>query len=898
MRRRKAWWSWENWSLTTRLMAGSSAALVISVAALAYTSLHTEIDATRKMLEDRLNDEVDFLLPTITEQAVIGDYANVERLLKVRVKRDEINKFSWTDEKGNKIEAVSTARFKEAPRWFIDWVNIPPLARSHEVTVGGVRYGTISFELTPLPAIEDLWGGLQDKLQIFILGIGIFFAVIIQILTGGLQPLYRLATGARKFGQGDYSVRIPAEGAPEMQESIRAFNNMADSIERLVTSLRQSEARKRLLATIVEQSDQAIFTTDLDGIITTWNPGAEKLFGHCAAEAIGREYAVLIPSEDRPILNTPQRIRSRQKLSCESRMVTRNGTIIDIEISAAPMFDDDGAHSGEITIARDITERKRTEEQLLQAIRAAEAASRAKSDFVANMSHEIRTPMNGILGFTELVLDSELTAEQRDNLNAVKSSAESLLGVINDILDFSKIEAGRLDIENIPFSLQNSLSQTLKSLELRARQKNLKLTWEAAPDIADTVVGDPVRLRQVIVNLVGNAIKFTNHGEISVRVEKETSTATEARLLFSVRDTGIGIAPEKQRLIFEAFSQADMSTTRIYGGTGLGLTISSRLVELMGGRITVESEPGQGSVFRFTVQVGIPQKQCHAAAPAALPAPPRTTREALKPLSILVAEDNPVNQKLARRLLEKLGHLVHLVENGREAIAAVKERHYDVVLMDLQMPVMGGLAATAAIRDWEKDRDTHIPVIAMTAHAMQGDRERCLEMGMDGYISKPIDVAALIAVLGTAAPQMPAAPSAVREPQPPDDRCLDAELLLENLDNDAELLREIVAIFMADCPKVMADLDTALETRSGEEIHRLAHRFKGSVGSLAAQRATALAAALEAAGRDGDMARAAQLLPQLENEAQRLCSQLAEISLALHPGDSERGFVPADQPPC
>ncbi len=880
-----SWLGWQNWSLIARLMVGSGAALVISATILVYTSLHTEVEATRKTLQDRLSDEVDFLLPSITEQAVIGDYANIERLLNVRVKREEIENFSWTDEQGNIIKARGGSPTpKEAPDWFIAWVSIQPLVHTHEVNIGGVPYGKVSFELTPQPAINRLWAGLLDKLQIFILGVGVFFAVIIQILTSGLKPLYRLATGAQKFGQGDYSVRLPREGVPEMMESIKAFNSMADSIERLVTSLRESEARKRLLATIVEQSDQAIFTEDLDALITSWNAGAAELFGYGAEEVLGRDYGILLPSEDREKQGTLERIRSGQKLSYETRMVAKNGTIIDIEVSAAPMFDDYGIHAGEITIARDITERKRTQEQLLQAKQAAEDASRAKSDFVANMSHEIRTPMNGILGFTELVLDSDLSPEQRDNLNTVKSSAESLLGVINDILDFSKIEAGKLDIERIPFSLRADLGQTMKPLELRARQKGLSLTWSVAPNVPDGVVGDPVRLRQVIVNLVGNAIKFTDHGEVSLAAEMEFHREGEARLVFSVRDTGIGISLEKQRVIFEAFSQADMSTTRLYGGTGLGLTIASRLVELMGGRISVESTPAEGSVFRFSIQVGLHQDRAPlsptAGVPAAPPSPLRSMTKA-KPdsLSILVAEDNPVNQKLAVRLLEKLGHQVHLVENGEQAVDAVKARNFDLVLLDVQMPVMGGLAACGAIRAWEKGPGTHVPIVAMTAHAMQGDRERCLDAGMDGYIPKPIDIAALVSMLEAL---RPAAKKRVAVPDPAPapiagNSGMDLDLALHRLENDHGLLCDIIGIFLSEYPKSLAQIEAALQAGDSEKIYVLAHRFKGSVSSFAAQRATSLGAALESAGREGNVAEARRLFLQLKEETSRLLPQLSEI---------------------
>jgi len=888
--------NWRNWSLIARLMAGSATALAVATSVLVFTSTRAEIEDTRNTLKDRLADEVDYLVPSIAQRALLGDYAGIERLFRVRVKREEIWKLSWTDGNGNVIDAsagdsIRMAPRNEAPEWFVEWVDMPRLEHTHDIAVGSVNYGKVHLELTPLPAINRLWRGLLDELQLFILGVGLFFAVIIEILTSGLKPLYRLATGAQKFGQGDYSVRLPAQGAPEMLESIKAFNSMADNIEQLVTSLRESEARKRLLATIVEQSGQAIFTVDLNARVTSWNAGAEELLGYTAGEIIGRDYGILHPSEGGEGLDSVERIRSCQKLLRETHLVAKSGTIIDIEISAVPMFDEHGAHAGEITIARDITEHKRTQEQLLQAKQAAEAASRAKSDFVANMSHEIRTPMNGILGFTELVLDSDLTAEQRDSMNAVKSSAESLLSVINDILDFSKIEAGKLDVESIPFSLRDNLTQSMRPLELRARQKKLRFSWNVAPEIADAVIGDPMRLRQVLVNLAGNAIKFTDDGEVELKAEVESQDDQEVVLRFTVRDTGIGISPEKQSVIFEAFSQADMSTTRIYGGTGLGLTIASRLVELMGGRISVESEPGRGSVFRFTVPVGL---QATAGLPlaAASSVPPRARAAQPPPagaasttgtrtLDVLVAEDNPVNQKLAARLLEKIGHRAHLVENGRDAVEAVKSRHFDLLLLDIQMPVMGGLAACAAIRDWERtSRGKRIAIVAMTAHAMQGDREHFLGAGMDGYISKPVDLAALTSVLNTVAPAVGAVAAANAEPDEMTEATINLTLALERLDNDHELLCDVIDIFMSECPKSLSQIEAALNAADGDKIQQFAHRFKGSAGSLAAERAMSLGAGIEAAGRARDIDTARQLFAQLKEEAGALLPQLKGIQMS------------------
>jgi PAS domain S-box-containing protein len=536
--------------------------------------------------------------------------------------------------------------------------------------------------------------------------------------------------------------------------------------KRAESAVKESE---RLLANIINFLPDATFVIDKKGIVISWNRAIEKMTGIKAEQILGRgnyEYALPFYGERRPILidivlgSDPSfeekydNIKRQEdgSLVGEAYMPNLKGGEAYLLGSASALYDSDGNYWGAIESIRDITERKRAEEDLQRSKEKAESATRAKSEFLANMSHEIRTPMNAVIGMTGLLLNENLTPEQRDYAETIRNSGETLLAIINDILDLSKIEGEMIELERQPFDLRSCIDVSLSLVAADASKKGQDMAYSIDDDTPKAILGDPTRLSQILVNLISNAVKFTEKGGVAVSVFSIKLESGGYEIHFAVKDTGIGIPEDKMSRLFQSFSQIDASTTRRYGGTGLGLTISKRLAETMGGNIWVESGMGKGSTFHFTILAE--QTLCE---PIDIGKPASYQKGNFSgnldsDLSILLAEDNAVNQKVTQRMLSKLGCRADVAGNGIEVLQAMERQHYDVVLMDVLMPEMDGLEATKVIRQrWPASSQPKI--IAMTASALKGDREKCLAAGMDGYISKPTKMEALKAALESCSKQ-------------------------------------------------------------------------------------------------------------------------------------------------
>jgi len=612
------------------------------------------------------------------------------------------------------------------------------------------------------------------------------------------------------------------------------------------------EHNQALTDAIFQTAPDGIITINSDGVIEKLNSSAEHLFGYGPGELMGRNVTVFMPEPHRSRHNEYLQRYLRTGinhiigLGREVEARKKDGTKIPIYLSVGEVPGKDRVRF--TGILHDISDQKAAEQELHEARKTAEKANQAKSEFLANMSHEIRTPMNSIMGFTQILLDEDLSAEQRDAVETVKGSAERLLNLINEILDLSKIEADTIVIEEIPFSLESLVLETIELIRPQVEEKPVETRYDLQ-DGLPLVIGDPLRVRQVLLNLLTNAIKFTEQGEVLTTVK--TVEETEDRVLIEVivRDTGVGIPEGKLGSIFEVFTQADGSTTRKYGGTGLGLTISQQLVKNMGGEIKVDSRIGKGSTFRFTLWLKKAPSDADLDEGLTVPEGHPEEQGIGRGLKILLAEDDLANQKMTTLMLEKMGHSVELAENGARAVEMALSHTYDIILMDMQMPVMGGLEATGELRRAK----VKTPIVAMTASTMKGDRERFLKAGMDDYIAKPIKKSVVREALNRHAPPKPA-------PKTPglDHVTLPSlEAIAEDLGLDQEQYWEILMGFIDDKKKDMENLSGALVQGNAESVARLAHKIKGSALNLRLDSLARPAANIEKAAKEGSVSQIA-----------------------------------------
>ena len=828
------------------------------------------------------------------------------------------------------------------------------------------------------------------------------------------QPAKRHITKLKKKDGELLDVEVFTAPLLDRGTSLGQFSIYVDVSRRMAAekAIRESE---ELFRTLSVAAPIGIFRSDVNGDFIYVNQRLCELMGRGPDASLGLHWLDSVHPDDREQLTRVWKsgIEMGLEMQDDVRFLTPDGNTNWVHWQSRALHAPDGSPAGYVGVVEDISARRAAEQRLLEAKRAAESANQAKSQFLANMSHEIRTPLNGILGMTELALDTQLTAEQRECLSTVKGCAESLLEVISEILDFSKIESGNVELESIPFSVLDCIENALHPVMVRAQQKGLDLQWSVRGDLPEWLQGDPTRLRQVLINLLGNAVKFTERGEVGLTITALPQADRRVLVRFEVRDTGIGVAPEYHQKIFESFQQSDASITREFGGTGLGLSISSLLVQMMGGQIEMQSTPGSGSCFSFQIalklcdpaRVAVTHQffatrvlvisqqpadcellgwllqlrglqpdfaksaaEAHALlkfqaelqtpypvvlidqnsgdthgydvaakirgiAPNTLTAIILATAEPLfsddpraselgivrriskpilsrplyaalqvalgrgagdraepaeiwvtpSPLDILLVEDNHVNQKLAMWLLQRLGHRVTTVENGAEACAITEKSQFDVILMDLQMPIMGGLEATQRIREFEKATHRHTPILAMTAHAAKQDELRCREAGMDDYLTKPIRRDLLVEALQRIATQIATRKGPAMSELKNDSSSATWNLaeLMERVEGDQELFRELLLLFREDSKKNLVKVRQQLAERDYQGLSRTAHTRKGMFRNLSMPAAAEIAAKLEAAARDelhNELPQLAAVLERFAAEALYLVeAQLAEV---------------------
>ena len=708
------------------------------------------------------------------------------------------------------------------------------------------------------------------------------FAKVAFIYTGSLYTALVAMNADRRTQRMSQVIRVARElvtelgqkrdaleaSSRELRQSLDNQSRLANENAMLYANAQRDRTRQQQ---IFNSTSDGIIFVRRDGRIEAANVRAGDLLGFDPAGAIGVELARLVSrlysiGDGDSFLPTLHTLLADPWAGGHGDL-QQPATGRVLHWVAQPARDGAGEISGltftmqDVTRQRDLLRQLEDKSKLLEDARSrSEDANRAKGEFLANVSHEVRTPLSAIIGMAQHIIEN---GAREDMVRRIRTSAESLRAIIHDILDFSKIESRKLALERRPFSLRGVLADAAETLRVQSSEKGLALTVDVQEETPDALVGDALRLRQVLLNLLGNALKFTERGEIRLSVGIASHLGDEVCLHFGVIDTGIGIPRDKQDIVFEAFSQADGSTARKHGGTGLGLSISTRLVEMMRGDIWVESEAGEGSTFRFTATFAINANPVEAQAPAAFGAGDAPAAEPKAPLTLLVVEDDEVHRELLAATLALPGHTVLTACNGHQALQELARSRVDMVLMDFQMPLVDGFKATATIRNWEKTSGGHLPIIGMTASALVEDEERCRAAGMDRFVSKPINKYTLFTAIdelrgvepGTTAlpPELAGRPA-----------------FLSGLGDDVELARKLVSIFLEQSPKLVTQIRAAIDADDAQALRRAAHALKGTISNFPLGPARGAAATMEGFGFDGDLAGARDAFPVLEQEVERL----------------------------
>lgn len=636
-----------------------------------------------------------------------------------------------------------------------------------------------------------------------------------------------------------------------------------------ISERKRYEVQLRKLSYAVEQSPTMIVITDKNGYLEYINPRFSEIRGFTPADVIGKHWSILGMNQINPqeSMEFKKLLSNGNEWQGELLSSKKNGEVFWELATLSPIKNQDGEITHYLKVGEDITKRKQEEQELQKAKADAEAANRSKSQFLANISHEIRTAMNCINGMTELLLASETAPSQKEYLELIKSSSDSLINLINDILDLSRIEAGKLRLEQKLFDFNGMIREIIKIYQFQAELKGLTFDYFIAPEVPTSLSGDSGRLRQVLANLLGNAVKFTKKGNVTLRIEVQNESSLAIHILFSVTDTGIGINPEKIDLLFKNFSQVDGSSNMgKSNGSGLGLAICKQLVELMNGRIWVESEAGVGSTFSFMV----PFLKSKTA--ATLGTIVNLTTDSLDKrlentggkIKVLVVEDHPVNQRFVSSTLQKIGAEIVLASSGVKALEVLETQIFDLILMDVQMPEMDGYETTIKIRENERLAGMHTPIVALTAYAMEEDKQQCLTVGMDGYLSKPINTAKLYSLVDQISKNKLSRENLTQPPP------IDLTTTMRIVDGDFQLAGELVANFKSDCPQRMAELNKSYQERDFAKLKHLAHRFKGALSYFGADRALQIIAQLEQFSQNNQIEETEKVLRDLEMEIERI----------------------------